>query len=339
MNVNISRVQFFLFLFVAQSGTVFISFQSPLILAAGRDAWIIFIVASFFHYGLLLFYERYYKQFELGPVISWLYKGYWLYLTVSFISYIDYSLAVWAFPKTPQFIVIAIMVGVSLYANLSRAETAMNISVILIPMIPLFIFFLLLAWSRYEWTYLFPVGEATRSEWIKGLLKTQFTFLGIELFLVYRKYVDPDRQVKGWPLFSYHVIWMFFFLFTVVVSILFFTIEELEFIPEPLMYILKSQHVTFVERLDLFFIYIWMTWSIITIILFSFTALFVHRLHYKENRKRDTIIFHLLLLLLPLFFLTKESSERLENSLVYVHLFFAILLPIIIILKNRRKSA
>ena len=46
-------------------------------------------------------------------------------------------------------------------------------------------------------------------------------------------------------------------------------------IPEPLLYILKSQEVTFVERLDLFFLYIWMIWSIITvaiILLFRFVC-------------------------------------------------------------------
>ena len=77
----------------------------------------------------LLLYERYYKDFRPGPIASWFYKGYWLLIIVAFISYIDYTLAVWAFPETPQFIVITIMVGISLYANLSRAETVMNLSV------------------------------------------------------------------------------------------------------------------------------------------------------------------------------------------------------------------
>lgn len=334
--MKISRLQFFIFLFVTQSGVVFISFQSPLILKAGRDAWVVFIVASFLHYALLLLYERFYRQFKLGPITSWIYKIYWLYLTVSFIAYIDYSLAIWAFPKTPQIIVISIMVGVSLYANLSRAEIAMNISVVLIPMIPLFIFFLLLAWPKYEWTYLFPIGEISRLEWWQGFLKTQFAFLGIELFLIYRRYVVADEKIKGWPLFTYHLVWMLFFCFTVIVSLLFFSLDELKLIPEPLIYILKSQQVTFVERLDLFFIYIWMTWSIITIILFSYTALFIHRLHSKAKRKRDTVIFHLLLLFLPLFFLTKEASEKIEHTLIYVHLFVAIILPFLIMVKNRR---
>ena len=86
----------------------------------------------------LLLYERYYEDFKPGPIASWLYKGYWLLIIVAFISYIDYTLAVWAFPETPQFIVITIMVGISLYANLSRPETIMNLSVILIPLVPLF---------------------------------------------------------------------------------------------------------------------------------------------------------------------------------------------------------
>ena len=56
---------------------------------------------------LLLFYERYYKQFTIGPFVGWLYKGYWLFIAVSYLAYIDYTLAVWGFPETPQIIVLA----------------------------------------------------------------------------------------------------------------------------------------------------------------------------------------------------------------------------------------
>ncbi|MBE1554744.1 GerAB/ArcD/ProY family transporter [Sporosarcina limicola] len=339
MNINLSRIQFFLFLFVAQTGAVFISFQAPFIKATGRDAWIIFLVAGLLHYAVLLFFEHNYEYFKLGPVISWLYKGYWLLLTVSFISYIDYTLSVWAFPKTPDFVVIGLMVSISLYANLSRAETVINLSVILIPMIPLFLLFLLLAWPELEWTYLFPVGKATPLQWADGMIKAQFAFIGIELYLIYRRYVDKNQQVKGWPLVIYQLIWMLFFLFSVIITLLYFTLEEMKFLPEPLMYILKSQHVTFVERLDLFFIYIWMTWSIVTITLFSFTALFVHRLHYKEHKKRSVVIFHILLLLLPLLSLSKTATEKFNAAIIYAHLLFAIVLPIIIIFVNRRKKA
>ena len=184
---------------------------------------------------------------------------------VAFISYIDYTLAVWAFPETPQFIVITIMVGISLYANLSRPETVMNLSVLLIPLIPLFFGSLFLAWPDFVWTNLFPVGQISGSDLLKGIIASQFTFIGIELYLFFRSHVHSGEKIKGFPLFIYQTIWMLFYLTSVVFVLLYFTLPDLKLIPEPLMYILKSQSVTFVERLDLFFIYIWMTWSIITI--------------------------------------------------------------------------
>ena len=119
---------------------------------------------------------------------------------------------------------------------------------------------------------------------------------------------------------------------------LIFHAHGLQKIPEPLLYILKSQEVTFVERLDLFFLYIWMIWSIITVAIISFSALYVHRLHAKEHQKRDTIIWHVLLVLLPLFFVSKQYVEKLNDLIIYVHLLFTIIIPAIVIITNRRKG-
>ena len=167
MTFKLSRIQFFLFLFVAQTGTVSLSFQTPFINVAGRDAWLIFIGVGIFHYVLLLLYERNYEYFMPGPIVSWLYKGYWLLIIVSFISYIDYTLAVWAFPETPQIVVISIMVGVSLYANLSRSETVINLSVILIPLIPIFFFVLLLCMARIRMDEFIPCRQGRRFRFVE----------------------------------------------------------------------------------------------------------------------------------------------------------------------------
>lgn len=337
MTFKLSRTQFFLFLFVIQTGTVFLSFQTHFIKATGRDAWLIFIAVGIFHYVLLLLYERNYEYFTPGPVVSWIYKGYWLLIIVSFISYIDYTLAVWAFPETPQIVVISIMVGISLYANLSRSETVINLTVILIPLIPIFYFVLLLSWPEFVWTNLFPVVKIDSSGLLRGILASQFTFIGIELFLFFRKHVDSKQKIKGLPLFIYQMLWMFFFFSTVLFTLLYFPLKEIERIPEPIMYILKSQTFSFVERLDLFFIYMWMMWSIITIALFAFATMYVHQLHAKGHRKRNTIIFHILLVILPLFLNSKERVDMIQQSLIYFHLFCTIVLPTVVILMNRRK--
>ena len=208
--------------------------------------------------------------------------------------------------KRLRLIVLAAMVSVSLYANLSRAETVINLSVIMIPLIFIFIVFLQFTWKELVWTNLFPVGESTGGQWLKGLLKAQIAFMGIELFLFFRRYVDIKEKIKGFPLFVYQMMWMSFFFFSVILTLLYFTISGLESIPEPLLYILKSQEMTFIERLDLFFLYIWMIWSIITVAIISFSALYVHRLHANEHHTRDTIIWHVLLVVLPLFICQKS---------------------------------
>ncbi len=42
-------------------------------------------------------------------------------------------------------------------------------------------------------------------------------------------------------------------MLSVLFTQLFFTIDEVKLVPEPIIYILKSQEVTFVKRLDIFF--------------------------------------------------------------------------------------
>jgi hypothetical protein len=338
LNFNISRLQFFLLLFIVQTGSSFFSFPGPFITASGRDAWLVFLVAGVLHYLLLLFYERYYKRFTIGPVVSWLYKGYWLFVAVSYLAYIDYTLAVWGFPETPQFIVLAAMVSVSLYANLSRAETVMNLSVILIPLIILFMIFLQFAWNDFIWTNIFPLGQSTGKEWVIGLVKAQAAFIGIELYLIFRRHVDVKEKIKGFPLFVYQITWFSFFFISIMITMLYFTLPGLQSLPEPLLYVLKSQEVTFVERLDLFFLYIWMIWSIITVAIFSFSALYVHRLHAKKHQKRDIIIWHVLIFLLPLFFVTKQYIEKLNDLIPYVNLLYIAVIPVIVIIANRRKE-
>ena len=287
---------------------------------------------------MLLFYERNYKYFKIGPFVAWLYKGYWLFVTVVYLAYVDYTLAVWGFPETPQIIVIAVLVSVSLYANLSRAETVINMPVMLIPLILLFLVFLQFAWKDLVWTNLFPIGESTGAQWARGFIKAQIAFIGIELFLFFRKHVDITEKIKGLPLFFYQLVWFAFFFFSVVIMLLYFTLPGLERIPEPLLFLLKAQEVTFAERLDLFFLYIWTIWTVVTVTIISFAALYVHRLHTNEHQVRDTIIWHVLLVLLPLLFLSKESIDKLNDIIIYVYLVFGLLIPVIVIITNRRKQ-
>lgn len=334
MNVSLSKAQFFLLLFIIQTGVVYIAFQTPLIIGSQTNAWWIFMVGSVIHYGLLLFFERNYQYFYLNTFFRWIYQIYWLLLTAILIAYMGYVLASWVLPQTPEWIVVVIIAALSLYANVSRPETVINMSVMLLPIILLFVIFLMLALPDLTWSNLFPV-EWNNKQIIAGIIHSTYAYFGIEMYLIYRPYVQKELQVKGKPLFIYQLVIFIFFFMSIVFTQMFFGLEEIKLIPEPIMYILKSQEVTFVKRLDIFFVYIWLSWSIVTVMIFGLSF---RLLYLKKNRKKpigSIVVYHILLAVLPLFVIKFRSIEIIKNSLHYLFLVFTFLLPIVIIYWNK----
>ena len=335
---TLSRIQFFILLFVIQTGTVFISFQSRLIIESGPNSWVIFIIAGMLHYVQLLLFEKFYQRFNPGPYVSHLFIAYWFFINISFLAFINYTLSVWIFPNTPQFVTMAILVGVSLYANTRRPEALINLPVFIISLIPLFFIFLFIALPQLVWTWFFPIDFTDYKSLLKGLFVSQVTFTGVEMFLFLRKYVKENEPIKGKPLFIYQSIWFLFFFTTLIFVLLFFPVGLLKMMPEPLLQLLKSQKVTFVERLDLFFLFIWVIWSTITSTIYTFMCIHVRKIHYKNLSNRSIVIFHLLLTIAAVFLATKERIEIVRQATIYAHIVFSILIPFIVILMDRGKK-
>ncbi|TQR20687.1 GerAB/ArcD/ProY family transporter [Psychrobacillus vulpis] len=334
---TISNKQLFLFLFILQTGTVFISFQSRVINAAEQNAWIVFVIVSGLHLLLLILFDKYYKYFKMNKFEKWLYQLYWYSIVVIFLTYIDFVLKLWAFPLTPAFIVISLMAIISLYANLSKYAVIFNISVILIPFI--FVFFAMLSLSTKDltWTNFFPIGEIELKQWMEGFGKTIYAFIGIEAYLILRPFVQDKKQITYRKIALYQLIFTLFFVITIIYSLLFFSLKEIQIIPVTIMYLLKSQEITFLQRLDLFFTYIWMTWSVISITLFMFLGLHLYKTMYTRSIK-FTVFIHIVVSILPAFFITREMVKKLHDGLLYTHLFFGILFPLFIMLRGWRKS-
>ncbi|MEF7495499.1 GerAB/ArcD/ProY family transporter [Lysinibacillus sphaericus] len=335
MNISLTKAQFFLLLFIFQTGIVYIAFQTPLISSSKNSSWLIFIVASVIHYGLLLFFERYHSYFYLNVFFRWVYQIYWLLLTAAFIAYMSYVLASWVLPQTPEWIVVVIIVVLSLYANLSRPGTVINIGVMLIPIIFLFVTFLMLAIPDLTWSNLFPIEWKHTKQIGAGLIHSIYAYFGIEMYLIYRPFLQKDLQVKGKPLLMYQLVIFVFYFISVLFTQMFFSIEEINLIPEPIMYILKSQEVTFVKRLDIFFVYIWLSWSIVTVMIFGLSFRMLHFVKKKQHPNSRIIVYHIFLAILPLFVIHFRSIELIKNSLHYVFIFFTFLLPIVIIGWNK----
>lgn len=334
---TISNKQFFLFLFILQTGTVFISVQSRVINAAAQNAWIVFTIVSFLHIFILILFNKYYMYFQPNKLEKWMYQLYWYAVVVIFLAYIDFILQLWAFPLTPPYIVIGLLVLISLYANLSKYAVIFNISIILIPFIFLFFAMLSLSTKDLIWTNLFPIGQISIKQWVDGAGQTLYAFVGIEAYLLLRPFVKDHQAITTRKIILYQSLLTLFFVLTILYVLLFFALEEIKIVPVTIMYLLKSQEITFLQRLDLFFTYIWMTWSIISIALFMFLGLQFYKSMHKRSVK-FTIVIHLILIILPLFLISREVVKKSHDVLLYGHLFFGLLFPLFIMFKGWRKA-
>lgn len=335
MKFFISKNQFFLALFIVQTGSVFISSQTPLIEAASQDAWIVFIACCVLQFIQLFLYEKFHMYFKVNRFFQALYSAYWLLLVVTFLADIQKSLSVWAFPLTPPSVIIGAVVLISLYANFSRPESTVNLGVLLLPLFPLIFIFLSLASPDLVWTNLFPMGNITLHEWGTGLKEAKFAFIGTELYLFYRVFILKSEKINVKSLIKFMVTIGTFYFITIVFILMFFSLEELKIVPEPFVYILKSQEVTFIERLDLFFIFIWMAWSIVTVVYLIFTiSMFMKRTSAKTTMIKK-IILHVLLFTLPLLIIAQELFKIAREFLIYGHFLFSIIIPFFIIVINK----
>lgn len=111
----------------------------------------------------------------------------------------------------------------------------------------------MLAIPDLTWSNLFPVEWNNTRQIMAGMIHSMYAFFGIEMYLLYRPFLKQDLQVKGKPLLIYQLVIFIFYFISVVFTQMFFALEEVQLIPEPIMYILKSQEVNFVKRLDIFF--------------------------------------------------------------------------------------
>lgn len=335
MTIQLTKMQLFLLMFVMQTGFVYTSFQNLIIEHSKRDATIQFLVVAVLFFLQLLFFERMHQYFFLNGFTKTLYLIYWtIYITV-FVVYITYVLTTWVFPNTPEIVLITIFLLVCLYASVSRPETAVNLGVVLIPMLLLFLFFMFLTVPSLNVTNLLPFFYDRSNTWFMGFLFSTYAFGGAEMYIVLRKYLAKSETMPKKALAIYFLILTCFYLLSITFTLMFFSLEELKLIPEPILYILHSVEVTFVKRLDIFFVYIWLSWSLVTIV----NYVLVIRVVYFENKikypKVKLLIFFIVVGGTAHFLIRFSVLEFFKHNLVYGNIAFSFLLPILIILINK----
>lgn len=335
MTIQLTKVQLFLLMFIIQTGFVYTSFQNLIIEHGGRDASIQFVSVAILMFFLLLLFEKWHANFVINRFFQWIFLLYWSVYILSFLIYVTHILSTWVFSNTPNIVLIAMFLSVCFYASISRPETSVNLGVLLIPLLIIFLLFLFRAIPNLHGTNLLPFFYEPKSYWIKGFLYCFYAFGGIEIYLVLRQYLQSDVTIRTKDLVIYSAILSSFFLISILFTLMYFALDEIYIIPEPLFYILHSLEVTFIKRFDLIFIYIWLSWSLISIICYVLLI----RLYWfrkSSNFKKLKLFVFFFIIGMATAFLTRYSIlDFLKHNLIYGVVFFSFILPFIILTINK----
>ena len=104
-----------------------------------------------------------------------------------------------------------------------------------------------LAIPNLHGTNLLPLFHDRSNKWLLGFVYSTYAFGGAETYVMLRKYVI-NKKIKSKALATYAIILTSFYLIAILFPLMFFSLEEIRLIPEPILYILHSLEVTFVKR-------------------------------------------------------------------------------------------
>ena len=337
MNIRLTRIQFFMIIFTIITGFVYITIQSYIIDYGRRASWLIFIVVSIIVFFVIMFYEKNYQYFVLGKVTSTIYLVYWLvHISIS-VAYIIYLISTWMSPNTPVYALLMIVLLPSLYASLSRPETAINLGAPFGIFIIVFVVFILNGSKEFYLSNLFPIEESGWKEWMWGSIYSFNAFRNLECYLLFRRYVMKNEKVNGLPLVLFFIGLFLMYFFSIVTVMMYFSIDEFKLVSEPILYLLHAQEVTFAKRLDLIFVFIWVLISILTVINFMLAARLLRFSDQKKMKKQkmQIVAYHFIIFGGAYFLSSYERIDFVVTKQWVSFFIFGLFLPLVIIFWNK----
>ncbi|MBA2174660.1 GerAB/ArcD/ProY family transporter [Halobacillus locisalis] len=269
---KVSRRQFFYILVQTQIGVGILSLPNELHAVSRQDGWISLLVAGVVlpivllilwliakRYEDLTFFQINEKLFGKwgGRAFSLLYSCYFVSVGVLIVLLFGRMISLWVLPNTPFWVMAVCIVTVGVYLTngglLVLARFYTMVSLLLLLLITLSFYSL----QEAHWMYLLPIGESGITKIILGAKEALLSFFGFFVSIVIFSRVEGSVKERFKTMLQAHFFVTFFYLLTLIISYTFFSTKEITFVPEPILYMLKSFELPFIARIDLFFISMW----------------------------------------------------------------------------------
>ncbi|MED3891880.1 GerAB/ArcD/ProY family transporter [Peribacillus frigoritolerans] len=360
---NISGYQLFVLIFLFEMGSALLV---PLAGEAKQAAWLVILIAMiggfilfFIYYGLFQYYpDQLLTEFVrnilgnfLGRIVAFLYILYFIYLAARVLRDFGDTLLTFAYPHIPLFVANAAFILVVVYTVRKGIEVVTRtgeLFFVLENLLLMTFFLLIIASGMIHLNNLKPIFEISGTEMVKMAftITVFFPFGEIIAFLMIFPYLNEHKRLKKIGIWSLATSGIFLAVIMAVnVSVL--GVDLMTRSQYPLLTLIQSIEVAgFLERLDVYFLFLLMIGGFIKICVFTYVAVTgtanVFNVKQPSRLAYPVGIVILLISIIISSSYTEHIHEGLKAVPNYIHLPFQVIIPLLLLIiaffKNRKKG-
>ena len=269
---KITSGQLLTFIMSVQIGLGILTSPSVLVKRIGHDSWISVFITGFIYAFLgvlIIIFLRRYKDKSImeinyllytkiiGYIINLLIIAYLFFATVLALRLFTEIINIGVLKLTPGVIIAALLIIPFIHMTWYGLKTICRFDRIIVFIMVTMVLFFMLFLGSIRYTFLMPVGQTGLVKIIKGIVPSSLAFLGIELIVViYPDISDKGKLIKS--VITANIATTLFYVLLIVVLTGVFGENLLKHLVFPLFSLARAYNAPTLERLDLFFVALWL---------------------------------------------------------------------------------
>lgn len=340
---TITQNQFILMTIQSQIGVGVLSLPYKTFGAAKSDAWIsVLLTGVLVQISILIIWalcRRFpsYTLFEflnfllgkvLGSILTVVYIIYFISVCMILLYYYSHVMKTWILPLTPIWFTTLLMVFTSYYLGKESLQIIARFFGVVFILLVIVLLLISYGLKHANIFYILPIGQSEWGAIFKGSKESLLAFSGFEAFLIMYPFIEGTGRGKLKSMFIANLIVTMFYTYIVIVTLLFFSPEEMSRMPEPLLYLVKIFSSQIITRTDLIFLSIWIISIMTSIVICMYVASNgLATLLKKKNHNQVLPIITVIIYLFALFSTDIEILNILENYVSNAAIVLTLLIP------------
>lgn len=299
---QITARQYMFILIGAATGSGILSLPRMVNKEVGQDGWIsvflgaivpavslLLISAVFYRLPGMSFNQAAEKVFgkAAGKIFMAIYFVYiLLVISVSLRIFVEIT-GLYILPRTPIQAVILSFLALIIYSVKNGSRLVGRFNELAFYVLPAVLLLMLASLSTADLTNIMPVGEAGIFKILKGSMVSAYSYASTELAFVYAPMVKNKTKILKYGIIGIAVV-AFMYTYVTLICTLVFGQEAIQTVIWPPILLYKIVRIPVLERLDIFFVILWITVAVRPSINYLFAASYSL---YELLKIRDTSYF------------------------------------------------